>query len=113
MEIAPEEIQPILEILNESQKVPENDRYLRGKIERLILTIQVLESKQRTLNSEIKKQKRSLARKREELKKSAKRLRTGNATVTIKESQSVHYLESRLREIDQDLLQRSDEILDQ
>lgn len=64
-----------LDVLTEAQVISTPERNLRSKIDSLLRSIENLESKRARIDYELKKQKRSLARKRMELKKDSKHLK--------------------------------------
>lgn len=62
-----------LDVLVETGTITTEDKNLRSKIESLNRSLKSLESKKERLDYEIKKQRKSLIRKREELKRVSKR----------------------------------------
>lgn len=91
------------------------ERNLRSKIDSLLRSLENLTSKKLRIEYEIKKQKRSLERKRSELKKSNKtvtrRYRLSLENQTLQEAKSSQEIQEFLRE-DQLLLQKSSQMLD-
>lgn len=61
-----------LQILKEAGVISEPEQNLRSKVDSLVRSIENLSAKKLRIEYEIKKQKRSLARKRMELKKGSK-----------------------------------------
>lgn len=100
--------------LNEGSKVfTKPEQALRSKMESQIRAIRNLEEKQKRLGQQILAQKRSLARKREELKKAnrstGRRLKSQLETCTLNESASL--LLPLVDRIDNYLFQETSQIL--
>lgn len=106
-------IEPILSRLNEVSVITEPEKNLRSKMDSLLRSIENLTAKKLRLDYELKRQKRSLARKRLELKKVTK------LTVRIETAQEIGSLNEQtvtakdaLTTIDNYLFQESARILD-
>lgn len=101
--------------LKETTVISTPERNLRSKIDSLLRSLENLTSKKLRIEYEIKKQKRSLERKRSELKKSNKtvtrRYRLSLENQTLQEASSSQEIKEFLRE-DQLLLQKSSQMLD-
>lgn len=65
-------IQKELELLERANLINDSEKNLRSKIDSIIRSIENLSEKKLRIEFEIKKQKQSLERKRQELKKSSK-----------------------------------------
>lgn len=103
------------EILSESTAPRTSKQNLESKIESLIRSIRNLSEKQMRLEFELKRQKKSLARKREELKRVSKTTQIkGNLTLESSDPES-QYQETRTDDIKrtQSLLQESARILEE
>lgn len=95
-----------LSYLNESSLIKTEEKNLRSKIESILRSLNNLTSKKERIEYEIRKQKKALFRKREELKVSSKRLRKQGRSLS--ESSNPLLL---LEEEEYDDIQRYDAIL--
>lgn len=111
--IFPSELTRLAEA-SQMKVITQPQQNLRSKIESLIRSIDNLEAKRSRIDYELKKQKRSLARKRMELKKDSKHLRakTESALQSGALNESFHSRTVNILNQDSSLLQRSAEILD-
>lgn len=100
-------------VLNETQVITGPDMNLRSKIDSLMRSIENLTEKKLRIDFEIKKQKRSLARKRNELKKSSAHFRARlESADKIEFKNGETYSRRELVEaVDNYLFQESDRIL--
>lgn len=105
-----------LHYLEKTQMISSPEKNLRTKIESLLRNLEQLESKKSRLDYEIRKQKKSLIRKREELKKASKSLKTRTSLVqeSLELNGNFNELEAvlEIRKLDNILLQESNQILD-
>lgn len=91
-----------------------SEKNLRSKIESIVRSLENLQTKQERINYEIRKQKRSLARKREELKRVSKgnRARTTLTMESVADPSKLIERSSELSRLDSYLLQESSRLLD-
>lgn len=89
------------------------DQNLRSKIGSLIKSIENLQEKRSRIDYEIKKQQKSLARKREELRRAASRLSVQKKKVLSESDNSTleSYIFGVIQKIDSALLRESDQLL--
>lgn len=104
------------DILVEAKVISTEDLNLRSKIESITRSLEALASKKARIDYEIKKQKISLTRKREELKRVTKRNQV-KLSVSLESGSLIHELPTReclleLQRYDAKLLQESDQVLD-
>lgn len=107
----------VLDYLSESKVISREDRNLRSKVDSLLRSLENLEEKKKRLDYEIRKQRKSLFRKREELKRVSKRNRKKANLVQEVFIDSEFSLISDeellvLQRLDSILLQESDHLLD-
>lgn len=103
--------------LTEAGVVNDADKNLRSKIDSILRSIENLTAKKLRLEFEIKKQKKSLIRKREELKKQTSSTRK-KITLKLESGAPVEEIPSneeiqKLRRIDSKLLQESSFVIDE
>lgn len=96
-----------LQSLKEAKVIQDSDMNLRTKIDSILRSIENLSSKKARIEFEIKRQKKSLYRKREELKKVSKSNRT-KINLSLESGNLIH---PDLEEKDLLQLQRLDSIL--
>lgn len=103
----------VLQSLNEIQVITGPDMNLRSKIDSLVRSIENLSEKKLRIDFEIKKQKRSLARKRNELKKSSAHFRATLESAAEIELRSGEFVSRKelVEAIDNYLFQSSDRVL--
>lgn len=111
-----EDVTKTLTVLENSGMINTPEKNLRSKIDSIVRSLENLSQKKLRIEFEIKRQKRSLARKREELKKTQKSTQA-KAKIAL-ESQSMisqfalGQKDLELQRLDSNLLQRSDQVLD-
>lgn len=110
-----QEEQRFLSVLEEKSVITTSEKNLRSKIDSLIRSLENLSEKKLRIEFEIKRQKKALTRKREELKRVSK----GNQSklvLTLEESEFGPKLvpegNSELRRIDSRLLQESNRLME-
>lgn len=105
-----------LSILVENQMITTQEKNLRNKIDSIVRSLENLSAKKLRLEFEIKRQKKSLTRKREELKRVSK-LNQAKVKLTLEsgnlEQAKIETVLNDLRRIDAKLLQGSDQVLNQ
>lgn len=93
------------------------EKNLRLKVESLVRNLEQLESKKSRLDYEIRKQRKSLVRKREELKRASKQMRTRDSAVferhSVLDEVLIDQAFEEIKRWDSLLLQKSDQLLDQ
>lgn len=101
-----------LQFLVENGVIKSEEANLRSKIESIIRTLENLSQKKLRVEFEIQQQKRALARKRTELKKSKKSSQTKvKLALENKDISHSQGKEDPLRNLDDNLLQRSSHLL--
>jgi len=113
----PEPLSTKLRRLEEAGLITTSERNLRSKLDSILRSIENLQQKRERIDYEIKKQKASLSRKRQELTRSHKSTIRKKALVSeSSESNSSTVLIEDFKELqrlDSITLQKSDRILDQ
>lgn len=111
-----EEEKLFLSRLQESEVITAPDKNLRSKIDSILRSIENLSEKKIRIEYEIRKQKKSLVRKRQELKKvtgpNQKKLTVTLESDTQAEAHQKEQLNALFRRIDSKLLQESSQVLD-
>lgn len=113
--MTPEDYNFDLTILEEAGIISSSEKNLRSKIESINRNLEQLQSKALRIDFEIRRQKKSLVRKREELKKVSKRNRTRLSKALESENQDLEIFDindSKLRSYDSRLLQESNQLLE-
>lgn len=105
-----------LHFLEKTQVISSPEKNLRTKIESLLRNLEQLESKKSRIDYEIRKQKKALIRKREELKKASKSLKTRSSLVqeSLELDEQFDELEAvyDIQRLDNILLQESNQKLE-
>lgn len=106
----------LLTQLEESQVISTSEKNLRSKIDSIVRSIENLSEKRARIDFEIKRQKKSLSRKRQELKKVSSSTQI-KAKLTLESSKDFPGFELQdkrpaLRVLDSRLLQESSRVLD-
>lgn len=111
-----EEVNAQLSVLESSGLISTPERNLRSKIDSIVRSLENLSAKRLRIDFEIKRQKKSLVRKREELKKTQKSTRA-KATLALESGGLIHKAIRQkeildLQRLDSRLLQESTQVLD-
>ena len=104
------------EVLNEAGLITDSEKNLRSKIDSIIRSIENLSEKKARIDFEIKKQKKSLIRKRIELKRVVKSTRTRSIPMSETQNTTLPALDDYIKELqrnDSIRLEKSDRILNQ
>lgn len=113
--MTPEE-QKFLIALTESNIISDSEKNLRSKIDSIVRSIENLTEKKLRIDFEIRRQKKTLTRKREELKRVSKR-NTARASLTLESSEPNGVPDLTdvqvLDKFDQQLLERSFRIIEE
>lgn len=102
-------------LLESSGIITTSEKNLRSKIESINRSLENLNAKRDRIDFEIKKQKRSLVRKREELKRVSKRLKTKTSLLQESEDETSSQSLERcldIQKLDSILLQDSNQMLE-
>jgi hypothetical protein len=109
------ETKHLLDSLSESKLIKDPDKNLRSKIDSIVRSLENLSEKKLRIEFEIKKQQKSLIRKRQELKLRSKsnraKLKVSLESQQISEDNCPQEIKDLLR-LDSILLQESDRVLD-
>lgn len=113
--MTPRDLRSSLKVLQERTIITEPDKNLRSKIDSIVRSIESLSAKRDRIDYEIKRQKKSLERKRMELKKSNTHLRseqTLDAKFRVSSGLLSESLSLSLGDIDDYLLRESHRVLE-
>lgn len=114
MSVIKDEMFP-LGYLEEASLISAPEKNLRSKVESILRSLQNLEAKKRRIDYEIKKQKFSLEKKRKELLRNSKRLRSVKKSLSESSEPDTNNILARcldeLRRLDSIQLQESDLVL--
>lgn len=106
----------LLTQLEEAQVISTSEKNLRSKIDSIVRSLENLSEKRARIDFEIKRQKRSLTRKRQELKKvsSSTQMKAHLTLESTKDFPGLRLTDKRseLRVLDSKLLQESSRVLD-
>lgn len=104
-----------IQSLEENQIISSSEKNLRSKIESILRSLENLSQKKLRIEFEIKRQKKSLIRKREELKRVSKSTSKRLSLTIEAQNQNPEVLQEKLRELrvlDNKLLQESSRLLE-
>lgn len=109
--------QKIIQLFEETGQISSSEANLRSKIQSLLNSLENLSQKKIRIDFEIRRQKKALARKREELKRSSKTL-TAKGSIHLEASELAEVLcgtdrPLTLQYVDQTLLRMSANVLEE
>lgn len=110
-----QEEERLLTVFESQSVIATSEKNLRSKIDSICRTLENLSQKKARLDFEIKRQKKTLTRKREELKRVSKSNQAKVALTLESQGPSEHdsEIESMIRRLDSRLLQESDRLIAQ